>query len=344
MLSPLKLLVTKIAIFSAILVYLAIDMLVWHGPVLGYIESKRDGRASADVTARIYDRNITYSDLNNAQRRRTFLSGMPADAKPKNSRDLLGIIREELLKKRVIYNDISIPKFEKETELQVSRLVSRFASEEEFADQLALIGEDRVSFTAKLHALLRERAMMLAAVKDSYQVCDAAVALHYGLVKEKLRLPASRRVSHIFFSTLNKDAKMVEARAGRIYRQLKLSPRLPQDFTRLASQQSEDRSSAPLGGDLGVIYDDHRLILPELSIFGDNPLQSNQVQLRQSKWGWHIILASPITASRIPTLKECQKSIRTGLEGAQRAVAVNAYIDMSIKILFQSEKVKLYDK
>lgn len=342
--SSLKLVLIKLVIFSLILAYLAIDMLLWHGPVSGYIESKRDSPAAADVSARIYDRNITYSDLNNEQRRRAFLSGMPMDTKLENSRDLLAIIRGELLKKRVIYNDIHIPKFEKEAELQVRRLMSRFASEEDFIAQLASIGEDRASFTAKLHALLRERAMMLAAVKDSYQVSDAAVALHYELIKEHMRLPASRAVSHIFFRSSNKDAKLLEASAQKIFNNLKDSPRLSLDFAKLARQQSGDSASAASGGNLGIIYDDHRLLLPELSLFGDAPLQANQLQLRQSKWGWHIILAGPISESRIPTLQESQESIRTGLESAQRDLAVNAYIDMSIKILFQSEKVKLYDK
>jgi len=342
--SSLKLFVIKIIFFSIVLAYFAIDLLWWHGPISDYIVSKRDGPAAADVTARIYDRNITYLDLHNAHRQRAFLAGMSAEAKPKSSRDLLGIIRAEILKKRVIYNDSSIPKFEEEAELQMNRLASRFASEEEFAAQLALIGEDRVSFTEKTHALLREHAMMLAAVKDLYQVSDAAVMRHYELLKDDLRIPASRRVSHIFFPTVNKDAKKIKQKAERLFQKLKASSRLSQDFAQLARRHSEDSATASSGGDLGIIHDDLRVTLPEFSLFGDAALLANQVQLRPSKWGWHIILAGPIHAARIPSFKESQSSIRTGLESAQRSVAVNAYLDMSIKILFQSEKVKLYDK
>jgi hypothetical protein len=92
------------------------------------------------------------------------------------------------------------------------------------------------------------------------------------------------------------------------------------------------------------VYDDALLPLPELPLFGDAALPAGTPTLARSKWGWHIILAGPVTPAYTPSLEECRESIRTAIISAQRELGVNAFFDTLIKEGFQQKRIKIHVK
>ena len=92
------------------------------------------------------------------------------------------------------------------------------------------------------------------------------------------------------------------------------------------------------------MYDDAHLPLPELNLFGDNALPAGTPTLAKSKWGWHVILAGPITPAYTPSLDDCRETLRTAIISAQRELGVNTFFDTLIKEAHRKQHIKIHVK
>ncbi len=341
MLAPLKLFATKLAIFSTVLFYLAMDLWVFQGPVWKLVHEK-DSRSDAanPVLAKLYGDPIRQSDWAAHEKELSFAQGIDKMPDAAHATVLMSLLRSSLLPLRLNYNDNNVPRFEKEAEAELKRLASRAKSPKDWASFLVAHDLTEEELQVIIETRLRECYLIKRSIASTEEISDEDIARYYELVKEDLRIPSSRQVSHIFLRSLGQDEAQLQQQAEKVFTDLKAGA----SFASLAKAFSQDLSSSAKGGDLGVIYEGVRMPLPELALFGDSAVAANTPVLVKSRWGWHILLASPVESSRIPELSDVKESLRSALLSARRAWAVDAYFESSFKSLFKEDFLHIYER
>lgn len=325
--------VIKAAIISLTLGYMCIDLWWLRGPMYNFLHKEKQ-KVEADAV--VFGERITPAQVERHKAEMEALSGRP---KPRTT-VVMDLVRGSLLRLFTRYNDTLIPHDRAAAEQHVAQLSSRVGSDAAFAQQLISQGYTRQQFTDKLEARQRELAHLDRVLKPLTEVNDAAIETHYQQIKEELTIPANRPVKHIFIASLHRNEADTRQTAERIKSRLEAG----EDFARLAAELSEDPRTAPHGGDLGTVYDDGHLPLPELNLFGDAALPADRPVLVRSKWGWHIIQAGPVTPARTPSLPECRETLRTAIISAQRELGTNRYFDISLKESFQEKRIQIHVK
>lgn len=343
-LSPLRIFSIKLAMFSVALAYLAVDLFVWHGPVWNALhagEQEASGVAEDAVTApaRVYGESISAEQLARYTAEQNWLRDRGTDITPgQRAGYLMDMVREAILRIRTRYNDKNLPDFSAAAAEEVERLASRARDRDDFERWLSSQGYTREQYTRKLALFMKMRAQLERALAPHCLVRDEDVAKHYELIKDDLRIPEHREVRHIFFATLDKNPDKVHARAASALRRL----RAGEDFAALARRLSEDDASAEAGGELGVLYNDEHLALPELPLFGEHAAPADEPTLARSRWGWHILVAGPTQPSRIPSLDETRESLRSAIRSAQYELAVRAWFEEAIREAFSKKHLEIH--
>lgn len=334
MLPPLKLFALKLAVFSSVLAYMAIDLLLWQGPVWSIIHSNaKPAPVLENPQASVYGQVIEAKQLDAYCQELAYLAGQDTPETKRRISALLDLVRAELLRVRAQYNDKNLPDTREAAEAEYLRLQTRSRTPELFAEQLAQAGLDEASFKALLETRLKEVAQLQRAIAAYCELSEEELQSTYADLKEELMIPAQRELKHIFLSK-----EQPESAAQEILAALQAGA----DFATLAAEKSEDEASAKKGGQLGIIADDARRPLPELPLFGDDAIPANEYRLLPSSWGWHIVMAGEIQQARPATFEECAESLRTALQSAKRELAVDAYFDASIQEALQTKQIKIY--
>lgn len=335
-LTPLKLYAIKLAFFSTVLGYMGLDLLVFHGPMHEFLHADRGMKEG--VVAETYGEAITLGQLERFTREQDALAGRETSDPNRRASMIMALVRDNLLRMRARYNDTKLPNLRKAAEDIVNMLATRAGNEQNFTAQLASQGYTRLEFTDKTEARMRQQVLLENAVKKVSEVDNAAVAAHYRQLRDELTIPAARPLRHIFLATDGQDAAAVRSRAELLLKRLEAG----EDFSSLAAENSEDERSASNGGNLDLIYDNGSFPLPELMLFGENAIPPGTPTLAQSRWGWHILLAGPITPAYTPSLDECRESLRTAIISAQRELGVNAWFKGAIKEGFKQKRIEIH--
>ena len=335
-LTPLKIYAIKLAFFSTVLGYMALDLLVFHGPMHQFLHADR--QLKEGLVAEVYGEPITLGQLNRFTAEQDALAGRTQADPNRRASMIMALVRDSLLRLRARYNDTKLPDMRKTAEEVVNQLDTRAGGEQNFITHLASQGYTRREFTEKMEARMKQQILLENAVKNVSEVDNAAIAAHYRQLKDELTIPASRPLRHIFLATDGQDAQAVRARAELLLKRIEAG----EDFSTLARENSEDDRSAPNGGNLEQIHDDGTFPLPELMIFGESAIPAGTPVLAQSRWGWHILLAGPITPAYTPALDECRESLRTAIISAQRELGVNAWFKGAIKEAFKQKRLEIH--
>ena len=338
--TPFKIFSLKLAFFSAVLAYLAVDLLVWHGLVWGALHSQRANVVPEDTVAKVYGELVSCDALERLEQEQNWLRGRTETPEEEHAAMLMELVRRTLLGIRTRYNDKNLPDYTEEARAELSRLESRAVSAQEFDTWLASQGYTRQSFEQRLTMAMKSAALLERAAEQHCAVSDADADRHYELLSEQLSIPAHRQVKQIFLATLEKNPQAVETKARDLLTQVQNGG----DFAQLARSNSEDDATAANGGDLGEIYDTPERMLPELPLFGEQALPAGKPTLVQSRWGWHILLPGEITPARVPGAGECRESLKTAIRSAQRELAVHAYYEAAIREAFGNEHLQIYGK
>ena len=340
-LSSLKIFALKLALFSSMLLYLGVDLFLWHGPVWRAMYQRHENESEREpALARVYGETITAGQLARYEAEQNWLRGQDEAREGQKIVRLMELVRGEILRIRARYNDKNLPDFAAAAQEEVERLASRAKTPEEFDAWLEGMGMTRKGFTQKLEAIMKATAQLERATAPHCEVTDEDVAKHYEQVKEQLIAPASRALKHIFLATLEKDPEMVKQQALALMTQLEAGA----DFATLARTHSEDDHTAAAGGDLGVVQDDEHLALRELPLFGEQAAPAGQYTLAQSRWGWHILLPGEICPARQITLEEARESLRSAIRSAQYELAVKTYFDEAIREGFRKKHLQIHAK
>ncbi len=325
--------VIKAAIIGTALGYMVLDLWVLNGPLYGFLHKDKQAAAAAAV---VYGERISHGQLARHKAEQEAVSG-----KSKASISMMmDLVRASLLRMRTRYNDNQLPHDRAAAERAVAELATRAGNDAVFEQQLASQGYTRRQFTDKLEARQMEFALLNRNLAPHTEVDNAAIMAHYKQIKDELTIPASRPVKHIFISTLNRSSDDARRTAELVLERLNSG----EGFAELAADSSDDAATASRGGNLGMVYDDALLPLPELNLFGENALPAGTPSLAQSKWGWHVILPGPITPAYTPSLDECRETLRTAIISAQREIGVNTFFDTLIKEGFQQKRIQIHVK
>lgn len=328
-----KIYVLKAAIIGTTLGYMVLDLWLLHGPMYGFLHKDKQ---AAEAAAVVYGERISYGQLARHKAEQEVLSGRE---KPALSM-MMDLVRSSLLRMRTRYNDNQLKHNRAEAESQLAALATRAGSMAEFEQQLATQGYTRRQFTDKIEARQMELALLNRNLEPHTQVDNAAIMAHYKLLKEEMTIPASRPVKHIFIASLNRSADDARRAAELVMTRLDAG----EGFADLAAEVSEDSHTAKRGGNLGTVYDDALLPLPELNLFGENALPAGTPALVQSKWGWHVILPGPVTPAYTPSFDDCRETLRTAIISAQRELGVNTFFDTLLKEGFQQKRIQIHVK
>ena len=328
-----KIHVLKAAIIGSALIYMILDLWVLRGPMYGFLHKDKQEIEAAVV---VYGERISHAQLERHKAEQEAISG-----RTKNTTAMaMDLVRSSLLRMRTRYNDNQLPHNRAAAEQEVAALATRAGSDAEFEQQLASQGYTRPQFTDKVEARQMQLALLDRNLNNLSQVDDAAIMAHYKQLQDELTIPASRTVKHIFIAGLNRS----EADARRAAEQIISRLDAGEDFAKIAAEVSEDEATSRRGGDLGTVHDDALLPLPELNLFGDNAIPADTPTLAESKWGWHVILAGPITPAHTPSLDECRETLRTAIISAQRELGVNAFFDTLIKEAHRKQHIQIHVK
>ena len=310
-----------------------LDLWVLRGPMYGFLHKDKQTEAAAVV---VYGERISHEQLARHKAEQEAISGR----KKHTTAMVMDLVRSSLLRMRTRYNDNQLPHNRAAAEQKVAALATRAGSDAEFEQQLASQGYTRLQFTDKVEARQMQLSLLDRNLTPLSQVDDAAIMAHYKQLQDELTIPASRPVKHIFIAGLNRSEADARRAAVLVISRLDAGD----DFAKIAAEVSEDEATARRGGDLGTVHDDALLPLPELNLFGDNAIPADTPTLAQSKWGWHVILAGPITPAHTPSLAECRETLRTAIISAQRELGVNAFFDTLIKEAHRKQHIQIHVK
>lgn len=177
------------------------------------------------------------------------------------------------------------------------------------------------------------------ALTEQITVSDADVAAYYDQNKNRYTTKEQRRASHILLN-LKKDAsdaekKAVQAKAEALLAQVRKSP---EQFAKLAKENSQDLGSAERGGDLDFFargamvqaFDDAAFKLKEGEISG----------LVQSEYGIHIIQLTAIKPISVKPLEEVKGELLADIKKQKASKAFAEAAETFTNLVEQSDNLQ----
>ena len=338
--SPTGKFTLRLVIYGAFLLYLVGDLFVWHGFLAGRMDAYLKplpgppGDSSARI-AEVYGEPVTANQLS---RRITELKmlrqppvldmeggiklthepDIPGDLAPRARYDLIG---SSLLRLKTSVNDLQLPNRNAEAARAVEQIRSRFDGDtEQYLKTLHGQKLTQEQFQKKIAARLKQTEQLYRATAQAAEASDEDLKTYYTLIRDQLTLPDLRKTRHIFLATLNREEAQVRQTAETLLERLKAG----ESFSRLAREFSEDERSAPAGGELGWISPARAKETLGLAL-ADVP--DNRPVLLKSRWGWHLVEASPVKKGKTPSYEEALPALRDAARSLRKAQAVGLYMD-----------------
>jgi peptidyl-prolyl cis-trans isomerase D len=178
------------------------------------------------------------------------------------------------------------------------------------------------------------------AVESLVTVSDAEVADFYAKNQKRFGTTEARSASHILVNTtkdMNSAAKAAaKAKAEAILAEVR---KAPADFAKIAKAQSQDPSSAELGGDLGVIEKGAFPSALEDAIY---KLKPNEISgVIESEFGFHIVTVTKLAPATTKTLDEVKGEITAELKKQKMSKKYSELAEEFTDTLYeQSESLK----
>ena len=148
-------------------------------------------------------------------------------------------------------------------------------------------------------------------IAESIQISDTQVLSYYNSHKDQFRTKERVKARHILVSILNKPAAEVpklKAKAEDLLKQIKSGA----DFAKLAEQNSDDKTSATKGGDLGWVTRGQMVPEFETATFA---LKTGEISnIVQTNYGFHIVQVLEKEDARLRPIDDARNEIVTNLK------------------------------
>ena len=218
--------------------------------------------------------------------------------------------------------DAMVPPSTLEAAMQEIR--GRYASEEEFAGDLASNGLDEASFATALEREMKVEAILEKVGTRAAMISDMDVELYYQYHPEQFRRPETRLVRHILITINDTIAENTRSEAHK--RIAILATRLAKEPQRF-EEQALKHSECPTALDGGKLGDLPRgKLFPEL----DSALFDMKVgevsSVLESELGFHILRCDAITEAGVLGYDQAKQHIRKLMEQKRKRVCQQAWV------------------
>ena len=350
MLKMSKAFVVRMALWSALMLYLVGDFFLFNGPLRGELRrmfpSSEDKFAEAmaeGICARVYNAPIYLSQVDRRVTERLWRTGRDPERVSEAERQMLrwlaleDLIAEALVRIKVRVNIEQAEVSKEEVDDELARFESRFDSALELEQALANQGiESRQELRLRMQARLEQEKYVLSKIKASITVSDEEARAWYEQHHEELTTPERRFVRHVFIATLERPSDQ----AKRVLTEQLVSIKAGQaNFAEVAKMISEDERSKQVGGELGWMRQDRLpddFAVPVFSMSVASP------ELIETKLGWHIVEVTAIKTSELLAFEKMKSEIIAALSDQRRQQAVDQYRHQ-LRLL-NHDKVEIYGR
>ena len=333
----------RLAIFGALVVWFAGDLLVFHGPLRRHIDRVVATRTakSQGVVARVFNHRITRDQLERAMHERLWLEGKtPADLTPDNLKlaryaALEDLIDHELLRVKAKVNATELKVEDEEINARLRRLLGRFESKGAMEAAMKSQGiASESDLRDRLAARIQQEKYVELKTGPLAVVTEAEARAWFEQNRDKLALPERVRARHVFIATLNRpegDARttletaLADLAAGKT------------DFATLAATLSEDPASKSHGGDLGWMS---RARLPADFAGPVFSLPAHTPTLLRTRIGWHLVEVTDRKPPESRDFGQAKDEVFAALESVKRREAAREF--RSALRRFEAEKIDIY--
>lgn len=234
---------------------------------------------------------------------------------------LLGAVAEGVMVPQGSVDQVYAVQLEERTVSEVRLPASQFAAAVKLGDDAARKFYDAERKRFEMPAQLKAEYVVLSkdAVAEQLSIAEADVRKEYDAHPERFSQGEERRVSHILIQA-DKSAgdaalKAAKEKAEALLKQVAAKP---DDFARLARENSQDPGSAEKGGDLGFFGRGAMVKEFEDAAFGLKK-EGELSGVVQSDFGFHIIKLTAVKASKTRPFDEVKGEIAAELKRNEAA-------------------------
>jgi peptidyl-prolyl cis-trans isomerase D len=170
-------------------------------------------------------------------------------------------------------------------------------------------------------------------VGESIHISDTQVQSYYNSHKDQFRTKERVKARHILVSILNKPADQVpklKAKAEDLLKQIKAGA----DFAKLAQENSDDKSNASKGGDLGWVMRGQMVPEFEKATFA---LKQGQISdVVTTNYGFHIVQVMEKEDAHLRPLEEVRSEVATAIKSQSLNDRMQALADQAHAELVKS--------
>ena len=326
----------SLAVFGALVAYLAADLFIFNGPLFRTIENYRT--PENDLAARVAGHPVTRSQLERAVGEHLWLQGKstgsatPAELEIARKAALDELIDHELLRLQVKASPAPLTVTDEEIHERLRRLVGRFESKGALETAMKSQGiATEEDLRARLAARIRQEKLIEARIRPSIQVTDAEARQWFDENQKAISLPERIEARHIFLPTLDHPPEEAKLKLDAALTELTEKKK---DFPTLAREISEDPATKDSGGKLGWMTRDRLPADFGAPVFS---LPVNQPTLLRTRLGWHLVEVTGRKPAERRTFEQAKPEILAALEAIKRRQATEDFR----KSLRQQEDAKI---
>lgn len=317
----------RLAVYGAALVYLGLDLFVFHGPIAKRVE--RAGSQKTDdgnVVARVFNHHITLDQLDRAVSERLWLEGRNAEELSADELKLIryvaldGLIDHELLRVKAKANAPDLIVSDEEVDGRLRRLAARFESRDAMESAMKAQGiKSETELRERVAARIQQEKYVEMKVAPMAEVTEDEARAWFDEHAKELETPERIEVRQVFLPTLDRDPEQEKTKLAAALADLKAGKK---DFAKLVSEMSEDPASKNKGGDLGWISKDRLPAEFTAQVFA---LKAGEPALVRTRIGWHLVEVTGSKPAQPRTFDEAKEEVVAALESAKRHAAAEEY-------------------
>jgi parvulin-like peptidyl-prolyl isomerase len=311
--------VILIIVSSVVLVVAAalIYFFVFYNKTLATVDGMEVKQKEVDVYMNFIESQSTDGEL----------TGSEEELKALEANIIDSLIVIKLLEKYAEENNITVSS--QEISERMETVISSYASEEEFEENLESIGINRSFLEGELKGqLLRKK--IYDEVTTEKTITDEDAKQYYDDNKEvSYLIPARVKASHILavFPWIESGSEETEEGRDEALKKIEMVEdrlKIGGDFEELAKQYSDDEMTAGNGGDLGYISKGQTVAEFEEALFS---LDEGQIsQIIETEYGFHIIKIYDHQEEYYQDFEEVKESIKIYLLDLHKLEEYNDFI------------------
>jgi len=324
----------RLALWSLLILYLILDLLLFKGPVdkiasrLRNDQTRFENDTQRGVASRVHNRPIYLTQVDFYVDQKLWSTGKNREGISDKQRLFLraealrNIQDQYLLREKIKLNAEEHPVSKEDIDAAVLRFSARFSTKQEMTSSLmnyGFKGEKELRF--RLAAQLQQEKYILTKIKPGIAVTDEEAQAWYKDFKDKAQTPERVNVQHIFISRLPAPGQTSEEKAT--YAKQTLEKCLENlNWSDQAIAHSEDERTKHNAGNLGWI---HRGRIAKDFTDACFSAELNTPKIITTKLGWHMINVLENQSAKTRSFEDMKPEIIIAIETIRRQEQIETY-------------------